>query len=78
MIAKLIVKADTREKALLKMRNALDEFIIEGVPTTIPFHKEIFNHPDFIAGDYDIAFLETRFKQDDKKEETKNEEKETK
>ncbi|NOY88006.1 MAG: acetyl-CoA carboxylase biotin carboxylase subunit [FCB group bacterium] len=62
MIAKLIVKARTRELALIKMRNALSEFIVEGVPTTIPFHQEIFNHPDFINGNYDIAFLETKFK----------------
>ncbi len=62
MIAKLIVRARTREQALLKMRNALDEFIVEGVPTTVEFHREIFDHPDFIAGNYDIGFLETRFK----------------
>lgn len=64
LIAKLIVKARTRELALLKMRNALDEFIIEGIPTTIPFHKEIFNNKDFIAGNYDISFLETKFKKE--------------
>jgi acetyl-CoA carboxylase biotin carboxylase subunit len=62
MIAKLIVRTRTRAEALVKMRNALDEFIVEGVPTTIPFHKEIFNHPDFVAGNYDIGFLETRFR----------------
>jgi len=62
MIAKLIVRARTREQALIKMRHALEEFIVEGVPTTIPFHREIFQHPDFIAGNYDIAFLETRFR----------------
>ena len=62
MIAKLIVKARTREEALVKTRIALDEFIVEGVPTTVPFHREIFQHPDFISGNYDIAFLETRFR----------------
>ncbi|KAA3635554.1 MAG: acetyl-CoA carboxylase biotin carboxylase subunit [Calditrichaeota bacterium] len=62
MIAKLIVKGRDRAEAMLKMKNALSEFIIEGIPTTIPFHQEIFEHPDFIAGNYDIAFLETRFK----------------
>ncbi len=62
MIAKLIVRARTREQALIKTRHALEEFIVEGVPTTIPFHREIFQHPDFIAGNYDIAFLETRFR----------------
>ena len=50
------------------MKNALAEFIIEGIPTTIPFHNEIFEHPDFIKGDYDIAFLETRFKQNKNKD----------
>ena len=62
MIAKLIVKARTREQALRKMRHALSEFIIEGVPTTVQFHQEIFEHPDFIAGKYDIGFLERNFK----------------
>ena len=62
MIAKLIVKARTREEAVKRMRNCLDEFIVEGIPTTIPFHREIFSHPDFIAGRYDLAFLEERFR----------------
>jgi acetyl-CoA carboxylase biotin carboxylase subunit len=62
MIAKLIVRARTREQAVIKMRHALEEFIVEGVPTTIPFHQEIFEHPDFIAGDYDIGFLENKFR----------------
>ncbi len=62
MIAKLIVKARTREEAVVRMRRCLDEFIVEGVPTTIPFHQEIFDHPDFIAGNYTISFLETLFR----------------
>jgi len=62
MIAKLIVKARTREEAIIRMRHSLDEFVIEGVPTTIPFHREIFRHPDFLAGKYDINFLETKFR----------------
>jgi len=61
MIAKLIVRARTREEALIRMRHCLDEFIVEGVPTTIPFHQDIFRHPDFIAGNYDNTFLETKF-----------------
>jgi acetyl-CoA carboxylase biotin carboxylase subunit len=65
MIAKLIVRARTREQALAKMRHSLDQFVVQGVPTTIPFHQEIFEHPDFIAGRYDTSFLETRFRQDD-------------
>ena len=63
MIAKLIVRARTREQALIKMRCSLDQFIVQGVPTTIPFHQEIFKHPDFLAGNYDTSFLETKFRQ---------------
>ncbi|MEW5796737.1 MAG: acetyl-CoA carboxylase biotin carboxylase subunit [Candidatus Zixiibacteriota bacterium] len=62
MMAKLIVRARTREQALAKMRVSLDQFIVQGVPTTIPFHREIFDHPDFIAGNYDTSFLETKFR----------------
>ena len=62
MIAKLIVRGRTRNDALVKMRHALSEFIVQGIPTTVPFHLEIFNHPDFIAGNYDTSFIETRFR----------------
>jgi len=62
MIAKLIVRARTREQALARMRRSLVEFVITGVPTTIPFHQKIFEHPDFLAGDYDTSFIETRFR----------------
>jgi acetyl-CoA carboxylase biotin carboxylase subunit len=58
MIAKLIVKGRTREEAIIKMRGCLDEFIVEGVPTTIPIHREIFVNPDFVAGNYSTAFIE--------------------
>lgn len=63
MIAKVITRSRTREGAIKRMRNALDEFIIEGVPTTIPFHQRIFELPEFVAGDYDIGFVETVYKQ---------------
>ena len=63
MIAKLIVRARTRDQALAKMRVSLDQFIVQGVPTTIPFHQAIFAHPDFIAGKFDTSFIETRFRQ---------------
>ena len=43
MIAKLITTAQTREEAISKMKRALNEFIIEGVKTTIPFHKQLMN-----------------------------------
>ena len=57
MIAKLIVKARTREEAITKMERALDEFIVEGIKTTIPFHKKLMRDPKFIAGDFNTAFL---------------------
>ncbi|HYE95543.1 MAG TPA: acetyl-CoA carboxylase biotin carboxylase subunit [Rubricoccaceae bacterium] len=58
MIAKLIVWAHTRERAIEKMRRSLDEFIVEGVRTTIPFHKQLMVDPRFRAGDFDTKFLE--------------------
>lgn len=58
MIAKLIVTADDREEAIKRMYRALDEFIIEGVHTTIPFHKKVMKHEKFIEGDFDTSFIE--------------------
>jgi acetyl-CoA carboxylase biotin carboxylase subunit len=63
MIAKLIVYGRRREEAILKMRRALDEFIIEGVKTTIPFHKTIFSNTNFIGGNYDTSFVENLFRE---------------
>ena len=59
MIAKLITTALTREEAISKMRRALDEFVIEGVKTTIPFHRQLMDHPDYIAGNYTTKFMES-------------------
>ena len=59
MISRLIVVAQTREEAILKMKRALDEYIIEGVKTTIPFHQKLMNTPDFNAGNFTTAFMET-------------------
>ena len=59
MIAKLITVAQTREEAIAKMRRALKEFIIEGIKTTIPFHKQLMKNEDFIKGDYTTKFMET-------------------
>lgn len=64
MIAKLIVRARTRDLAIQKMLRALDEFVIEGVKTTIPFHQQLLRNEDFIKGDFDTRFLET-FKLED-------------
>jgi len=58
MIAKLIVHADTREEAIRRMARALDEYIIDGIKTTIPFHQRIMRNKDFIEGDIDTGFLE--------------------
>ena len=57
MIAKLICKARTREEVILKMQRALDEFIVVGVKTTIPFHKKMMRNEQFKAGNFDTSFL---------------------
>lgn len=58
MIAKLITTAQTREEAIQKMKRALGEFYIEGIKTTIPFHLQLMDDPDFIAGNYTTKFME--------------------
>ncbi|MFD1926595.1 acetyl-CoA carboxylase biotin carboxylase subunit [Sporosarcina siberiensis] len=58
MVAKLIVHADTRQEAVARMKRALDEFIIEGIETTIPFHANLMDHEVFKSGDFDTNFLE--------------------
>lgn len=59
MISKLIVVAQTREEAILKMKRALDEYIIEGVKTTIPFHQKLMDNEDFRKGNFTTKFMET-------------------
>ena len=63
MIAKLIVTASSREVAIARMKRALAEFIIRGIKTTIPFQQEIIDHPDFMNGKYDIAWVEKYLKE---------------
>ncbi|MFW6199864.1 MAG: hypothetical protein ACOC8K_04765, partial [Gemmatimonadota bacterium] len=58
LLGKLIVSGNTREEAIVRARNALESFVIEGVSTTIPFLVEITRHPEFAAGDVDTHFLE--------------------
>lgn len=58
MIAKLITTAQTRQEAIDKMKRALDEFVIEGIKTTIPFHRKLMDHPDYVAGNYTTKFME--------------------
>ena len=58
MIAKLITTAQTREEAINKMKRALDEFVIEGIHTTIPFHRKLMEHPSYLEGKYTTKFME--------------------
>ncbi len=58
MIAKLIVHAPTRNAAIMRMRRALEEFVIEGVQTTIPLHQQIISQQEYIDGMYNIHWLE--------------------
>jgi len=58
MIAKLITVAQSREEVIAKMKRALEEFVIEGIKTTIPFHLKLMENPRFLKGDYNTHFLE--------------------
>ena len=57
MIAKLITTAQTREEAINKMKRALDEFVIEGITTTIPFHRKLMDNKDYLEGNYTTKFM---------------------
>ena len=58
MIAKLIVHAPSRKEAINRMRGALDECVIEGIKTSVPFHKQLLIDKDFVNGNFDTSFLE--------------------
>jgi acetyl-CoA carboxylase biotin carboxylase subunit len=58
LVAKLVVHGATREQALARLRRALDEFVIDGLTTTLPLHRRIAADPDFVNGDYSIHWLE--------------------
>jgi acetyl-CoA carboxylase biotin carboxylase subunit len=58
MVGKLIVYGKDRQQALARCRRALDEFIVEGVHTTIPFAHHIVSNPDFAAGKYNTGFID--------------------
>jgi acetyl-CoA carboxylase biotin carboxylase subunit len=58
LIAKLIVHGTTRQDCLLRLRRALEEFVIEGMETTLPLHRDLVVQPSFAAGDYHIHWLE--------------------
>ncbi len=61
LIAKLIVHGSTRNECLMRLRRALEEFVIEGVSTTLPLHQNLISQPDFIDGNYDVHWLEQLF-----------------
>ena len=58
MIAKLIVYGSNRERCIMRLRRALEEFVVDGLKTTIPLHQKLVNDPEFLAGDYTIKWLE--------------------
>jgi acetyl-CoA carboxylase biotin carboxylase subunit len=58
LVAKLIAHGKDREEAITRLRRSLDEFVIEGVKTTIPFHRKLIDHDDFKTGNFDTGFLE--------------------
>ena len=61
LIAKVITSGQTRDEAIGRMKRALDEFIIEGIHTTIPFHQKVLSERHFINGDFDTKYIETYF-----------------
>ncbi len=64
MIGKLIVYGKTRERCVMRLKRALEEFVVEGMKTTIPLHQRIVRDPEFLAGDYTIKWLEKWLSQD--------------
>jgi len=58
MISKLIAWGQTREEAVERMRRALDEYVVEGIPTTVPFHRKVMDDPEFLAGRLHTGFIE--------------------
>jgi acetyl-CoA carboxylase biotin carboxylase subunit len=58
LVAKLIAYGRDRQEALMRLKRSLDEFVIEGIKTTIPFHRKLIDHKEFIEGNFDTGFLE--------------------
>lgn len=63
MIAKLISRGSTREESRARMLRALREFYIQGIHTTIPFHRSVFQHPEFISGNISTHFIEEHYRE---------------
>jgi acetyl-CoA carboxylase biotin carboxylase subunit len=59
LISKLITWGRDRPEAIGRMRRALREFVIKGIKTSIPFHRAVMEHPQFLAGHYDTSFIDT-------------------
>jgi acetyl-CoA carboxylase, biotin carboxylase subunit len=68
MIAKLIVYGTTRERCIMRLRRALEEFVVEGMKTTIPLHQALIQDPEFQAGEYTIKWLEEWLAREDQAE----------
>lgn len=66
LIAKIIAHGDSREQAIVRMRQALDEIIIDGVDTNVPLHQEVLQLPDFVSGGFTIHYLEQWLEQQEK------------
>ncbi|UCF63995.1 MAG: acetyl-CoA carboxylase biotin carboxylase subunit [bacterium] len=64
LIAKLIVWGRERQEAISRLNRALDEFVVEGIKTTIPFHKFVIATPEFLSGDFDTHFIEKIYRKD--------------
>jgi acetyl-CoA carboxylase biotin carboxylase subunit len=64
LIAKLISIGENRTEAIARMKRALQEFVIEGIQTTIPFHLKMMDNKDFISGEFDTKYLDTHNWQD--------------
>ena len=58
LIAKVVVHSRTRERAIARMRRALESMVVEGIKTTIPLHLKILNDPDFVAGNFSTRFMD--------------------
>ena len=63
LIAKLITHGKDREEALVRMRRCLEEFVIEGIDTTIPFHQMVLEHEAFVQGEFDTSFVDKSYNQ---------------
>ena len=64
MIAKLIVHGNDREEAMQRMKRALEMFVVQGIHTTIPLHRKIFDDEEFRAGQFDTKFMERFFERE--------------